>query len=354
MLVARPSIDKSVNPSQATVGNQVTYTIDATIPAGIKFWDGTARRRNCRTAWTSTPTSSANCISGCPPNVTATPLMPQGNADGSTTLAWFFGDITSDTDARVVRLVYKAHVDDRREPEATPIVNGNSLTNTARMYLNRSDKISGTPPAIPTVPGTFDGQTNPDSATVNVVEPKLVLDKDVSGDPDDDDARNADPSENLTYTLTVTNTGTSPAYDVRVTDQPDSELRDIVPTDGAGLITDGWTAGDPDMAWMIPGPIAPGQTVTLRYTGKLAPSAELNHGQQAINTADVPSYWGVPAADRAAEPGRDYRNYDDVARRHGDGHRPDPAARRPEDHRPGRATRSPAAPTSASPSPGGS
>ena len=40
--------------------------------------------------------------------------------------------------ARVVRITYSAHVDDRREPEGTPVVRGNALQNTAAVYSNQT------------------------------------------------------------------------------------------------------------------------------------------------------------------------------------------------------------------------
>src|SRR6202000_1901536 len=110
---------------------------------------------------------------------------------------------------------------------------------------------------------------------------------------------------------TVHNDGAAPAYDVTVTDQPDAALTTVVLTDGAAFSTDGWTAADPDLRWQIPGPIAPGASVVLRYTAALAPSSVLTDGQKVVNTADVPSYFGVAAAQRAAD-GFDYRDYDDV------------------------------------------
>src|SRR5262249_41617102 len=114
-----------------------------------------------------------------------------------------------------------------------------------------------------------------------------------------------------TYAVTVTNDGDAPAYDITVSDQPDTELTGVVLTDGAAFAVDGWTAADPDIRWVLPGPLAPGASVTLRYTAALAASSTLTDGETIANTADVPSYFGVPAGVRAVD-GFDYRNYDDV------------------------------------------
>jgi large repetitive protein len=148
---------------------------------------------------------------------------------------------------------------------------------------------------------------------VTVVEPRLTLDKDVSGDGDDDDVRTTQPGDRYTYSLTVRSTGTAPAHDVELTDALDARrLVNVVPlANPAATVTDG-DATDGTLAWTIPGPIAPNASVTVQYTADLAPSAQLRDGDAVLNTADVPAYWGVADADRRAEPGRAYREYDDV------------------------------------------
>ena len=256
---------------------------------------------------------SATCVLGCAPgptNITASTITPVDNPDGTTTIGWWAGDTQAATVVRQVDFVYRAHIADTYS-DGSPVVDGDSLLNIATAMFNTTDQEPQTPPAVPPDPADYD-VSGPADATVDVIEPELALDKDVSGDPDDDDARDAEPGNSFTYTLRVTNNGTAPAFDVVVADQPDAELTNVTPTTGAGQVTDGWTAGDPDLRWLIGGPIAPGDTVTLEYTADLVGSAQLNQGQQAINTADVPEYWGRPDAERDANPSIDYRSYDDV------------------------------------------
>ncbi len=303
------TLTKAISPDSATVGDRLTATVDLTLQPNVVYFDTTIVD-TLPDGLDYDATTSITCVSGCPPNVTGTTLPAAGQADGSTLLGWFLGDLSAAPAARVVRVIYTAHVDDTYQPEGTPVSGGQALTNSARGVYDTTDRIVGTPATVP-APGGFDGGTNTGSDTVAVIEPHFTIDKDVSGDPDDDDARETQPGDTYTYTLTVRNDGTAPAYDVTVSDQPDAELTNVVLTDGAGFSTDGWTAADPDLRWVIAGPIAPGASVTLRYTAALVASSQLTDGETVVNTADVPSYFGVPALQRAAD-GFDYRDYDDV------------------------------------------
>ena len=254
-------------------------------------------------------TIDVRCAGGpCTP--VPTTLAPEPQPDGTTRLAWFLGDLPSDPLARTYTITYAAVVADRYVPEGTLVSNGQRLTNTAQTRYNGADRL-GTPTRVP-APGDFTNGSTPDTADVTVLEPRLTLDKDVSGDGDDDDVRTTQPGDAYTYSLVVRNTGTSAAYDVDVTDALDAaRLADVTLTTGAGFATDA-NATDDRLAWTIPGPIAPGASVTLQYTARLAASAALRDGDAVLNTADVPAYWGVARADRTAEPGRTYRTYDDV------------------------------------------
>ena len=167
------------------------------------------------------------------------------------------------------------------------------------VYANRTNDL-GTPSTIPPS-ASFDESTPLATALTTVTEPALSLDKSVTDDAGNDDIRPTQPGDSYTYTVSVTNNGSSPAYDVEVSDQPDAELENVVLTTGSAFVTsDGWTAGDPDIHWVVPGPIAPGATVIMRYTADLVGSLGLSQGQLVLNTADVDRYWGVSQAERTA------------------------------------------------------
>ncbi len=298
------TLDKSVSPASATIGDDVTYKLQIHLGAGVSYFNTTVLD-TLGDGMDYDGTTSIVCTAGCPPAIAGNALPAQPQGDGSTKLGWYLGNIAAGP-ARTVEITYTAHVDDHYEPEGTNVLDTQALPNTARGYYNGSDTLP--PPTTIPPTGSFTNNTNQASKSVTVVEPKLAIDKNVSGDIDGDDRRSAQPGDTFTYTVTVTNSGDAPAYDVTVKDtNPDAELRNVVPTDGAGFLPGGWQAGDP-LVWTIPGPIAPGAHVDLRYTAALAPSAALHDGDQAVNTADVPSYWGVPAAERATNL-FDYRHY---------------------------------------------
>ncbi|MGB0119564.1 MAG: isopeptide-forming domain-containing fimbrial protein [Solirubrobacterales bacterium] len=306
--VAGATIVKSVTPSWTTIGTPVTYTADLTIPKNLKMFN--------LTAFDVLPDSldfdgyvSANCISGCPadpaPNVqTYTPVVTAA----STTLAWDLGTVNPGTGDRVIRFTYKAHVRDTHRNGGAKVVAGENIVNTILAQSNISSKFTFNPNNLPGT-GTFDYHSPVSKTTTPVREPKLVLDKRVKVNSGSfvNGPVQSQPGDNFTYSVAVTNNGTSAAYDVKVSDQPDADLTNVVLADGAAFNTDPWTAGDPAMTWVIPGPINPGQTVTLTYTAKALPSAQLNATDTAVNTAGS-HYFGIPSAERTNP--WTYREYD--------------------------------------------
>ena len=146
---------------------------------------------------------------------------------------------------------------------------------------------------------------------MRIVEPALALDKDVSGDAGRR-RRSARPSP-VTATRTRSRSATRatrPPTTSSVDDQPDAALTNVATPGGAAIrVADGWTAGDPDIRWTIPGPIAPGATRDADLHGRPRPVV------RAHRRADDPEHrrrsrtgWGVPAAQRATD-GFDYRDH---------------------------------------------
>ena len=141
---------------------------------------------------------------GCLADITVTQI----GTVGSQTAAFFLGDIStpaSNGEDRIVTITYEAHLLDSG-------VAGNARVNSANVYGNQTDQIAGTP-GTPPLPGSFDVQATPATATVFIVEPVLTVDKDVNGQVGDTDNRRALPGDTLTYTVTVRNTGSSDAND---------------------------------------------------------------------------------------------------------------------------------------------
>ena len=306
------SLTKSVDPGQATVGDQVTYTAEVTFPASITYYDATVID-TLPDGMAFDETVSVECaVDPCTPPPPATSLPAQPQPDGTTRVGWYLDDLPSQAQERTYTITYTAHVADDYSDPVAPVASGQTLTNSAAGFYNSADDI-GVPPTSVPAPGDFDDGTGPDTADVGVVEPAVTIDKDVSGDANDDDVRDTQPGDSYTYSLVVRNEGNAPAYDVDVTDTPDAALlRDIAPVANPAVdVTDG-DGSDGTLGWTIPGPIPANGSVTIAYTADLAPSADLSQGDTVVNTADVASFWGVSEADRDANPGWDFREYIDV------------------------------------------
>lgn len=299
------AIAKSVDPGTATVGESVEYTVEVTIPADVILFDVSVID-DLPTGVVFDSTISTACDQGgsaCSPLITVSEIGYDGDV-----VAWTLGDLaTPAAEDRVVTIVYEAHLDD-----IGAISDGATLTNGAVAVGNQTD--AGLPPVDPPDPGDFDVATDEETADVDVVEPSLTLDKSVVGQIGDSDFKRAVPGETLTYQIVVENTGTSPAYDIDISDTPDARLVLVDVSDGAGYTVVDGDPGDGTLSWHSDGPLAVGDSLTVTY--QLQVPADWNEdeenagGAEIVNTADVPHYFGVAPGDQV--PGRDYRDYDDV------------------------------------------
>ncbi len=318
--VVAPLLDatKTGTPGTATIGEAVAYTVTATVPAGVIANDITVIDQ-LPAGMLFESLDSITCTEGAGTcSLTTADVSNDGSATGAR-VSFFFDDITTPAAGnRVITINYTAVV-----ANAAAVDDGDTLTNGAEIYWNLTDLITSPPgPTSPPAPGSFNGNPNPQPSTfdVDVLEPLLTIDKNVSGDTDNDDRRRAKPGDVLTYSLVVANSGTSPAYDARVTDTITTaaivdwnySYIDVV---GDGIdVVDG-TA--PTLEWRIVGPIPAGGSVTITYTLTVPATwdetNEVPSGPELSNIADVPSYYGVSKTERDANPTRSYREYTDVA-----------------------------------------
>lgn len=309
------TIAKSVTPARLTVGEVASYELLVTIPADIELYDVTVTDV-LPDALAFVEYGAVTCVSGpCPfvndPLGRYTPVV---NANGTTTIAWDFGDIVTPlATPLVMRVAYRARLRDRHANGGANVVRAETAVNTAEVGSNSTNRVAG--PFDPgAIPSGFEERTT-DRATVTVIEPRVSIDKAVSvdGGTFTDGPTTAQSDDALEYRLVVRNSGDSPAYDVVVNDMPDAELTDVtmgtLPSDAT--VTKAWSAADRRIVWTIDGPIAPGDTVELTYRARLVTADQLSDGQAIDNTASVPDYFGVRRLERGANPTVDYRDYRD-------------------------------------------
>jgi uncharacterized repeat protein (TIGR01451 family)/fimbrial isopeptide formation D2 family protein len=299
------TVTKTVSAPTATIGDPEAYTVLVTIPAGVNLYDALVRD-TLHDGISYDGLVSASCTSGCGGSPIPISEIPHSsNSDGTTTLGFWLGEVPSATSARVLTIVYDAHVLNTYHT-AVKVLAGQPLNNAAEVDDNQSQTLSTSAPA--TIPATtaYSYRSPAAVAVITVVEPSITLAKAVS-DPSTT-APYAQPGDQLTYTLTVTNAGTSTAYDVPVTDTPNAHIVGLVAQTGAGYVTQAWTAGTPTMDWYIPSILA-GQNVTLTYTATLAASASLHDGEVDANSASVTGYFGESDAVRTGSGAFPYRTY---------------------------------------------
>jgi large repetitive protein len=299
-------LEKSVAaPKGTTIGSPLTYTLKLKLPPSITFFDTTVEDQLPKGVEYD-KTTGITCTPECTAVETAGSALKPKVVAGAQLLGWYFGKIENATVERTVTITYTAHITQEFEA-GKKVVDKEKLQNKAIGLYSGEAKLK----AVPTEPpprGEFTNKTNEPNAEVEVKEPKLGIEKAVVGATA---APITQPGDSYTYTLTVTNTGDAPAYDVVVKDNnPQGVLIDVNPKgiEGEASLVPGWVEGDP-LEWDIAGPIEPGANVKLKYTAKLAPSSDLHQGDKIVNVADIPLYFGAPKAQREAEGLTRFREY---------------------------------------------
>ncbi|HEY0278667.1 MAG TPA: isopeptide-forming domain-containing fimbrial protein, partial [Solirubrobacterales bacterium] len=296
------TLEKAVEaPEDPTIGSPLTYTLKLKLPPSITFFDTTVEDQLPKgITHVAPPVATITCSPSCPEVAAAGQELKPKVTGGAQLLGWYFGKVEQAAVERTVTITYTAHIDN--EVEGAKILDKAKLQNKAIGLYSGEAKL-GTPPTEPPERGKFTNKTNEPNAEVEVKEPKLAIVKSVTGESEPATSK-TQPGDEYTYTLKVTNGGDAPAYDVVVKDNnPQGVLRGVNPqgVEGSSSLVPGWKTGDP-LEWIVGGPIEPGASVNLEYKAKIAPSSELHQGDKIENIADVPLYWGVPEAQREAEP----------------------------------------------------
>ncbi|TVR25563.1 MAG: DUF11 domain-containing protein, partial [Ilumatobacter sp.] len=292
--VRTSELTKTVDPESATIGEEVTYTLEVRVPGQQSLYQFTVVDTVPAGLTDITFVESSCVLDDGDDTACALPLTflgPVPAAGGAGTIGFAAGDLTDVVvDDRLLTITYTAVVAD----ELPGNVAGANLVNTADTRWNAD----GTGDEV--TAGNFDGytwdRTGPDgSATLGVVEPSLGIAKSVS------DAT-PEPDETFTYTVTVSN-----ASGPNVSDAYDIEISDVVPV-GVVVDTDtisgggSYDAPSRTITWQIAGPLAPGASMPFTYSATLAASDTLSTGDVLTNTATVDEYFSLPD-----EPGNDER-----------------------------------------------
>ncbi|MFT4029987.1 MAG: DUF11 domain-containing protein [Protaetiibacter sp.] len=291
---ATAAIDKGVRlvggssyaaTASAPIGDTVEYQVVVTLRAGVNYYDPVIT--DDLPAGVQLVESS---VSGPTASDTTTIPGTWTLTQDTTTNTWtwtYDGDIPSSTSERTLTLSYQVLLADDVAASVT------SLPNTAAFSWNRTDDTESTRTSLT------------DGATVTVLDPVLAIDKTVS------DAA-PDPGDTFDYTVTVTNTGTTPAYNMVVTDViPDGVIVDPDTISGGGTISGQTATGGGTITWDaddLPGPLyqqgssSTPLSITLTYSATLAASAGLGDTETFTNTASVTSFESFDEGGRVYTP----------------------------------------------------
>lgn len=287
-------ITKTVSPSSATIGQQVTWTITGVVPANTTFYD-LSLIDQLPAGIDDVTISSYVCHVVTVPvqDCTATPvrLDDAPGPAGSTLIGWTFGNFAPDANRRTATVVYTGTIAD-----VPGNVAGVPLTNTVHTAWNLT---ADSPNRAPTsADATFDTPGDFASATVTVLEPSVTIDK-VVDDP------TPGPADRFEYTITAHN-----ASGPNVSDSFDGVLVDTVPLgvvvdpdaiSFGGVLTDNDPVrGGGTITWDTRGlgvGYPPGAEVTVTYVATLAPSENLDP-TPLTNSVQVTSYQSLPGGGR--------------------------------------------------------
>lgn len=297
--VVGTSFDDTMGTDLA-IGEEVTYRIVVTVPDGnstdVTLTDVLPVPPSGALQYLSSEVVSIGSDIGGP----GLPAIGSfGTNPGGATTTFVFGDLSNVVDANGD----PADVNDQIVVELTALLvddpansSGDVLTNTSR--LDFTD-------------GNGDAATTDDTADVTVVEPELDIDKSVV-------PLTADAGDVVTYTVTSTNIGTGPAYDIIIDDDIADAGLTALPTgtltirvfDGGGADVTPGGADTPTVAFnagalqaLVPELLA-GQTVEIVYQATVTDAALFS--SPVNNTAQVARFDSDPAGDETVDNGRVY------------------------------------------------
>lgn len=266
--------------ADAPIGATAEYRVRVHLEPNINYYDPVI---------TDVLPAGVTLIDGTVSGVSASPSTgiagswTFAHADGN--LTWTYGgDIPFAAEERVLEVTYRALLSNAATAD--------DLDNTAAFAWNRVDGDLAT------------RETIDDTAEVDVLNPVLSIDKQVT------DAT-PQPGDGFSYTVTVSNTGTTAAHRITVTDDvPAGVVVDPETISDGGVLTGAdATTGGGTITWTLTGPLSvtspTAPALLLTYDATLAPSSALTDDATDgvyINTAAVRHYESYPDGGREYDP----------------------------------------------------
>ena len=292
---------KTATPNPATVNDVVTYEVSWTADP-LKVFMDLAYFDLVPDGLTFESHVGVTCTGGCPNGYTPNDVItvtPQTNADGTTTLMWWFGDMPGSNQPHTWTMTYTVRVDDTYN-DGSPVLDEDTITNTVTGYASHENLLDD--PVGLLDPSAWVGSEHPPSTPVDAVldieEPELTISK--SATPL---STPVDGSSTIQYTVAVQNTGGMDAFNVSVTDTPNNALENIVmdpTTFPNSFVTQGWTQLVPEVGWFIT-ELPQGDTAIFTYTAEVVDTFLVDGIWVAENDASIDEFWARPGAE--PEPG---------------------------------------------------
>jgi large repetitive protein len=281
------TVKKEVTPTEGTIGTELEYTLRMKLQPEISYFNTTLVDQ-LPPGITFDEFVGSECLgeAGCGVGKKIGAEPGPGNTQ---LVGWYFGDYGNGP-ARELIVRFKAHITGTARG-GVKVKAADTLTNHVVGVYNEEP---GTEPKTVPIPGanSFSEETNNFKLPTTVLEPKIGLTKAVTAVPAVS-GEAVQPGSKLTYTLTVSNTGSSSAYDVKVVDtNTTANLRGIKAVAGKEFLK---STGP--LTWVIP-TIEAKKSVTLTYTAELPPSSEIVAKEAIKNTAKVPGYFGLNEKER--------------------------------------------------------
>jgi len=286
---------KTVSPNPATINDVVEYTVTWTAEGRMVFMD-LAYFDTIPDGLTFESFQGITCTGACPNGYNPSDVIemtPVVNADGTTTLMWWFGDMPGSASPHTWTMTYRATVDDTYN-DGSLVLDEDVLTNEVIGWSNEENLLDDPVGVIDSSRWTTYPPSTPSTADLDIEEPELAISK--SAIPS---ATPTDGSATIQFLVEVENVGGMDAQNVIINDTPNGALENIVtdPTTYPGsVVTQGWTAIAPTVQWFIP-TLGQGDTATFTYVAEVTDSFLSDGFAFADNNAEIEEFWARPGSD---------------------------------------------------------